>query len=218
MYPNGISESVWIDNHRVSRQLLRLIRREATWGYVVYRTTYTPESNTQFPKVLEMLETWIKREIYKDLNDLENADPAPNNEIWARHRFTVIEDENALNGATIDTVRAHFEQWVEDKCQRDMWNKYRICMVIDDDILQRLVDVPTPEQHAEQHGDGCLQEIEKWYVKVIEPFFDPYNAAQDYEGWMNCSVYVLVRLWHLMDAGMDMETWFSAAEDGVYLG
>ncbi|KAL5364458.1 hypothetical protein BJX96DRAFT_157391 [Aspergillus floccosus] len=192
----------WRDRHRESRRRLADLREE-TWGWVVYRTTY--KSDAMFQRAIDIISSWIKRAVYRDLYDtygVPNPDPTPNNQLWARHRLTIIEDSPVLDGASLDVVRSHFESWVEQKDRRDRWNKYRVCMVIDEETLELLVNkVPLAEAHAEMHGEGCVEHLSEWYVKVLEPFPDFEDQNEDYEGWMNCSVYALVYLWDGLDDG-----------------
>lgn len=74
-------------------------------------------------------------------------------------------------------------------------------MVIDQEILHLPNEVPSTEKHAEMHGLHCVKEVKEWYVKVVEAFSDPEETegVEEYKGWMNCSIYTLVRLWHSMD-------------------
>jgi hypothetical protein len=130
--------------------------REETWGWVVYRTTY--RSDPAFHKAIEILTSWIKAGVYEDLNEygLENPDPTPNDQLWARHQLTVIEEGGTLDGASLDIVRGHFEGWVKAQDKQDTWNKYRACLVIDEAAVQRLGEAMTPEEHQEKHGERCL--------------------------------------------------------------
>lgn len=89
-----------IDFNRTSRRMLQDMR-EKTWGWVVYRTTY--RSDPAFRKAIEILTSWIERGVYKDLPEcgLENPDPTPNDQPWARHQLTVIEEPATLDGCGV---------------------------------------------------------------------------------------------------------------------
>jgi hypothetical protein len=92
-------------------------------------------------------------------------------------------------------------------------------MVIDEEILQLLNEVPSAEEHAEMHDLYCTEEIQKWYVKVVEAFPDPeeIEEVEEYDGWMKCSIYALVRLWDSMDDGINMVDLFCDIGDGVFV-
>lgn len=221
MYLEPARDQVQADRHRFSRKLLAYVRerRQDTWGWVVYRTTY--KSDAAFSRAIDVLNSWIKAEVYRDADPrssgVQNPDPTPNNELWACHRLTIMDDPATLDGASIEDVRSHFESWVEGQGQRDLWNKYRVCMVLDDEILSLLAQVPTAEEHAERHG-RCGEEINKWYVKVVEAFPDPDEGegVEGWEGWMYCSVFALVRLWDTMGDGAFMVHFFCDNEEGVF--
>jgi hypothetical protein len=87
----------------------------------------------------------------------------------------------------------------------DRWNKYRVCMMIDDEVLELLVNkVLLAEEHKKTHDMDCVKEIDAWYVKVIEAFPEADEGNEDYEGWMKCSLYTMVRLWWSMGDATNM--------------
>jgi hypothetical protein len=217
MYSIPGLNQITLDRSRQSRQILADVRerRQESWGWVVYRTTY--KSDPAFGKAISIINSWIKREVYQDMHTmgLQDADPTPNNELWACHRLTIMEDPERLNGASIRDVRSHFESWVEGQGMRDRWNKYRVCMMIDDEVLELLVnEVPLAEEHKEMHGVRYVEEINTWYVKVIEAFPEADEGDEDYEGWMKCSLYTMVRLWSSMGDATNMVNFWYRIEDG----
>ncbi|KAJ9285924.1 hypothetical protein DTO021C3_6485 [Paecilomyces variotii] len=205
-----------IDFNRTSRRMLQDMR-EKTWGWVVYRTTY--RSDPAFHKAIEILTSWIKAGVYEDLHEygLENPDPTPNDQLWARHQLTVIEEPAMLNEASFDAVRGHFEGWVEAQDKQDAWNKYRACLVMDEVAVKRLGEAMMPEEHREKHGERCYAELRKWFVPVVEAFPELGEEEEtDFEGWMNCSVFNLIRLWTSLGDGMYMEDASNEVQDGAY--
>ncbi|KAJ5859428.1 hypothetical protein N7534_004705 [Penicillium rubens] len=194
-----------IDFNRTSRCMLQDMREE-TWGWVVYRTTY--RSDPAFHKAIEILTSWIKAGVYEDLNEygLENPDPTPNDQLWARHQLTVIEEGARLTGL----------RWVKAQDKQDTWNKYRACLVIDEAAVQRLGEAMTPEEHQEKHGERRYTELRQWFLPAVEAFLELEEGETDFEGWMNCSVFNLIRLWTSLDDGMYMEDASNEVQDGVY--
>ncbi|KAF4170523.1 hypothetical protein CNMCM8694_004772 [Aspergillus lentulus] len=183
MFPLPARHQTLLDRDRLSRRMLSDIRerRQESWGWVVYHTTY--KSDPAFCKAIDVINSWIKREVYLDLrySGVQDPDPTPNDELWACHRLTIMDDSQTLNGATIEDVRSHFQSWVEGQGQKDMWNKYRICMVIDEEILQLLNEVPSAEEHAEMHDLYCTEEIQKCSSLIlVRPRVD--LLAQDRRG------------------------------------
>lgn len=41
--------------------------------------------------------------------------------------------------------------------------------------------------------------VRKWYVKVVEPWWDVDNAPEQYEGWIKESLFGLFEFWHYME-------------------
>jgi hypothetical protein len=199
-----------IDFNRTSRRMLQDIREES-WGWVVYRTTY--RSDPAFHKAIEILTSWIKAGVYEDLHEygMENPGPTLNDQLWARHQLTAIEEPGTLDGASLDTVRGHFEGWVKAQDKQDTWNKYRACLVMDEAAVQRLGEAMTPEEHREKHG-----ELRQWFLPAVEAFPELEEGETDFEGWMNCSVFNLIRLWTSLGDGMYMEDASNEVQDGVY--
>lgn len=39
---------------------------EPTWGYTIYRKTYTPQSNAAFPRMVDLTTKYMKNAFYKD--------------------------------------------------------------------------------------------------------------------------------------------------------
>jgi hypothetical protein len=107
---------------------------------------------------------------------------------------------------------------VEGQGQRGKWNKYHVCIVINEEVLQVLNTEPSAGEHAEMHGLYCVKEVKEWYVKVVEAFPDPEETegVEEYEGWMNYSIYTLVRLQHSIDNAINMVDIFCNTEDGFF--
>ncbi|CAG7991152.1 unnamed protein product [Penicillium salamii] len=191
------------------------------WGFVIYRTTYSAESDTLFPDAIRFIEGCIKEEFFAEADRCTPNEPS---EIWAKHRSTIVQDPAQFDGASLETIRAHFETWVEAQSLRDSWTKWRMCMIIDEESLQTLKDAP-----IEALEDGTLDDTDKdlRYVKVLEAFptMDKYDT---FPGWMKCWPYVLFDLWSMMGDGDEMRGSFCRIEDpdddedfpfpGVYCG
>jgi hypothetical protein len=65
---------------RHSRRFLGLYRFAPAWGFVIYRTVYTPESDVLWPRIMEKLEAFIYKSIWYDVNNAAPdapLDPSP---------------------------------------------------------------------------------------------------------------------------------------------
>ncbi|KAJ5790472.1 uncharacterized protein N7518_007483 [Penicillium psychrosexuale] len=80
------------------------------WGFVIYRITYSAESDTLFPDAIRVIEGCIKQEFFQETKEYPPNEP---NEIWAKHRSTIVQDPVRFNGASLEDIRAHFEAWVD---------------------------------------------------------------------------------------------------------
>ncbi|KAH8591772.1 hypothetical protein B0O99DRAFT_631624 [Bisporella sp. PMI_857] len=84
---------------------------DPTWGYTIFRTVYTPASDTQFPLCLRKLDSWIKHEIYEEFNRPSRwprnaTDPVlrieSNDEMYSRYKNEVVENRERLDGADVE--------------------------------------------------------------------------------------------------------------------
>jgi hypothetical protein len=65
------------------------------WGYVIYRTTYSSESNASSQGAVRYIEACIKRQFLEECTLLLREDV---NQIWANHRSTIMEDPKQFDG------------------------------------------------------------------------------------------------------------------------
>ncbi|KAJ5143147.1 uncharacterized protein N7515_001934 [Penicillium bovifimosum] len=185
------------------------------WGYVIYRTTYSAESDTLFPDAIRYIEACIKRDFFSE-NENDPTDEA--NEIWAKHRSTIMQDPEQFNGTSLEAIRAHFEAWVNAQGRRDNWTKFRMCMIIDDESLQTLkgTSVETLENERPEDLDNELR-----CVKVLEAF-PIMDELDTFPGWMRCWTSALWDLWTMMGDGDEMRQLFDSIDgfpfEGVYCG
>ncbi|CAI7662919.1 unnamed protein product [Penicillium discolor] len=187
------------------------------WGYVIYRTTFSVESNTLFPGAIKCIEAYIKQAFFQENKEYPINEP---NGIWAKHRSTIVQDPAQFNGVSLEAIRAHFEAWVNAQGMRDEWTKWRMCMIIDEESLQTLkgtkgTSVEALENERPENSDNELR-----CVKVLEPF--PYMDQYDkFPGWMKCW-NALWDLWAMMGDGDEMRRLFDCIDafpfEGVYCG
>ncbi|CAG8397363.1 unnamed protein product [Penicillium salamii] len=154
-----------------TQRLHTAVRGEAKWGYVIYRTTYTPQSDIFFPKIIALLNDNIKHELFAECGltkkyQAQNAKLTAYDEIWTHHLPILMENQAQFDNASIDSVQAHFRSWVHDMQQKDQNVLYPMCIVIDEESLQEFVDASFPDDHLEE---GRLNQPLR-YVKVIKAF------------------------------------------------
>lgn len=82
----------------------RTFKPNGPWGLVVYRTAYS--NDAAWNRMLD--------ELHDSLEGLP-YEPAPNPELYHRHRFEIMDDQSQFEGATIDALREKFSAWVRDE-------------------------------------------------------------------------------------------------------
>ncbi|KAL4867512.1 hypothetical protein BDV12DRAFT_171324 [Aspergillus spectabilis] len=143
-----------------------------TWGFVIYRTTYTPQSNLQFPKLLDIFQANIQRRISTELEPSSyiGHSRADNELLMARYR-PVVMDNPKFNKLSIPEVRSHFEAWVglpdqvmDDDIRPD--EQKSACLVIDEEVMEVLADAKPYRRE-----DYPVSVIRHW-VKAVEAYPD----------------------------------------------
>ncbi|KFY44705.1 hypothetical protein V494_01361 [Pseudogymnoascus sp. VKM F-4513 (FW-928)] len=102
---------------------MRLNPRDEKWGFTIYRTVYTPDSDAQFRSALDKIKTCyeisLREELRSDISirsyEMEHGgparplfDPAPCDQVESQYGPLVIEDKEVWDGASIEDVRSHF--------------------------------------------------------------------------------------------------------------
>ena len=65
-------------------------------------------------------------------------------------------------------------------------------------------------------GSAVYTELRQWFLPAVEAFPELEEGETNFEGWMNCSVFNLIRLWTSLGDGMYMEDASNEVQDGVY--
>ncbi|KAL3421766.1 hypothetical protein PVAG01_05922 [Phlyctema vagabunda] len=188
---------------------------QATWGFVIFRTVYTPESDTRFPVFLERLGAYVKESIDAELRPTPYMAPstqpaldsAPNEEMKRRFVNEVVQDR-ALDGAGTDEVRAAFTRWLEGRgvhvAVDQLYAQHRVCIMVDDEVLTSVA--AAPEDPSQDY------DLEAVWVKVVE-----YLAPEESEwpGWLKVALSALNYFWFNIFAGEEVEDMYEAAvEEG----
>lgn len=129
-----------------TQRLHAAVKCEATWGYVIYRTTYTSQSNTAFPQIVDLLNSYIKDELFSEYTLAKKGstgtEPTPYHEIWSHHLPVIMADPAHFDGASTEWIQDHFQSWVNSRQKPDQANLYPTCIVIDEESLQEYVNAP----------------------------------------------------------------------------
>lgn len=146
--------------------------RPYSWGFTIFRTVYTPESDETFPKAIERLKLYAKCFVTEELGlkRLPNKaplDPAPNEELAQRFYCDIVQDAATLDGADIEEIGKRFDAWVNEHLRPEgrkgtLLGRYSVCIMLDqqgiDHVLQ-LCEGPTPRKEYRAQL--------RLYVKVV---------------------------------------------------
>ncbi|KAK3169508.1 hypothetical protein OEA41_008892 [Lepraria neglecta] len=169
-----------------------------TWGYVIYRTTYSSDDN--WAEFLRRLRFHME-----DTFDSYNG-----RDILELFTLTVFSDSSLFDGADTPTIRAHFRQWAEnafraeqqpqdgssgEEVRMGLSPRYQFCVQVDAAALHSVVhDAPAPPA-IDLTKNGWVKLINKsWIPREEDPRARPDpNAYEPIEGvterdvgWMKC--------------------------------
>lgn len=173
-----------------------------TWGYVIYRTTYSSDDN--WAEFLRRLRFQMEATF-----DYFNG-----RDILELFTLTVFSDSSLFDGADTPTIRAHFRQWAENAFRTEQQPqdgsggeevragfspRYQFCVQVDAAALHSVVhDAPAPPA-IDLTKKGWVKLINKSWIPLEEdprarparP--DPNDAYEPIEGvterdvgWMKC--------------------------------
>lgn len=91
------------------------------WGYAVYRTTYTPESDTMFPIALQKLDDWVEAEF-------ENAPilPGEKGPMMSSFRNKIVDDKALFDGFTVPDIYQHWQDFIRSESRDHFVGSARI--------------------------------------------------------------------------------------------
>ena len=127
--------------------------RDYTWGFRIYRTTYArPDSDARFAKAIEVLNEYLRFACFscveKRHKDAPPADGKANEQLWTHLRNEIVEDRELLEGVSADPAKILelAQDWVhhDRKAQTQDSPRYRFCLVIDDEVIDHLLQLPLP--------------------------------------------------------------------------
>lgn len=164
-----------------------------TWGPIVYRTTYVPESNQLMPLFLRGLNDQIREALPRDL---------PGNQkqmdmLERTYASKVFSDRDAYDNADERTIREAFRSWKISLAlpSIELPARLRFCLVIDDASLSKLTTVRDDARLAEKEAD-----VSSCPIKIIEENYPDahrrsVNELLDYPGWTSIALSALVEVY-----------------------
>ena len=174
-----------------------------TWGYVIYRTTYS--SDDDWVEFLRRLRFRMER----------TFDRCNGRDILDAFTLTVFSDRSLFDGADTSSIRAHFRQWAENAFRAEQQQqqpqdasvvggggeqvrigqspRYRFCMQVDEAALHSVVhDAPAPPA-PDATKKGWVKLIDKSWIPIAEDprarpdpnVYEPIEGVNERDvGWM----------------------------------
>jgi len=207
-------------HERECETFLRRLHPGSTWGYTLYRTTYTPESDAHWPSIIALLSSYIRSSIEFDLCapkihpefyvGCAPCDPEPNRKVREMFRWDVVSNAAQFDGATIDDVRVHFRDRMARRPNDPHWK----CLVVDEEVFQLLKGRPLAKPDE-------VDNEEAWIKAVDKSWRGPEDSDRPgYEGWIGVQLGMLWEWWILAE-GDPYEMWWDGNADGkpgIYTG
>jgi hypothetical protein len=173
---------------------------EPTWGFYVFLTDYDQATRDNIPRAME---NWVKaiqrglRPRYPDQSKIYS------DEAFRRLRLDLVDDEEALNHASIDRVRECFRALVRSFQLADGENEWagrprnRTCLVLDAQNVQMLADLTFSE------GEDDFEQIRVFlhcHVTAIDIDWQrPEMTRNNWRGVRKLEIINLERRYHMLD-------------------
>ncbi|OQN99437.1 hypothetical protein B0A48_14414 [Cryoendolithus antarcticus] len=166
-----------------------------TWGYYVFLTSYTPATREKLTRALENL-----CEVQTHTINVECTLPVFADEAIKRFQLDLVDDQNTLEDASDDRVRAVFRAIIrgldltDDETVIPPPARNLVCLVLDEPAVDMLSDL---RLHKDSKRD--FAGFEGKTVKAIEIRWErPQRSRSSYRGVGRVSVNGLLRLYNLM--------------------
>ncbi len=187
------------EGREANRQLTRFLESlgRGQWGFVLYHTVFTAESDKEVPLAIEKLEAFVKKEVELDLKGTQ-LDPRTNERVCEKWQVEVVE----ARGRGLEGVRELFlERLREGKRARP------VCILLDEKGVRALMD-------TDVDGDEDL------FLTLVDGGWVPRTGDPNYPGWMKVSARILMRLYNVLGTNSLWQNWCVLREidkDGAYV-
>jgi hypothetical protein len=190
------------------------------WGYIIYRTVYTAESDELWPLAMDKLakirDYSIDSDIHADIREKEPEDEEPDADaerlVKETYKDVIFSDKQFWDGASIEQVRHHFAEYLRASKGRGT-GRFEGCLFIDEWSLKSIVATPDPQP-------WLGGEIPEWFgqpwgfVGMIDGRYPENRYEPGYTGYMRVDVF---SLWELYDdlRRQNMQELCTSVPDGL---
>ncbi|OAA55483.1 hypothetical protein ISF_07994 [Cordyceps fumosorosea ARSEF 2679] len=144
-----------------------------SWGLTILRTVYTADSDVSFPLVVKRIDEYLRQWITKSTtpttasSTISDLAAQSGEELLARLSHTILEDRQALDGATLEADYAAFQDWVQQNGDSESHNsRYRIALVIDQQSLDDTMKLPEAgsDVYYKEKLVSCCKGLTRWGI------------------------------------------------------
>lgn len=194
-------------------------RGDFTWGYRIYRTTYTKtNSDADFAKAIEVLNAYMrdeclsyaKRKDDSDEEDKSGNDDKASQQLVQRLRNEIIQDRELLEGAEPAKITKLAQDWVHSRPGAKVYHspQYRYFIVVDEEVIEHLLRLPMPP--AYERSVPAIYSVKLYDAEfgLDDAYFGDEESSDededdgmcseeddDYRGWFWIPASALVWLW-----------------------
>lgn len=204
-YSNNWLKAPWFKQtkRRTTRFLYPSVDSKFPWGYIVYRTVYTTESDELWPiamdKLAKVMNHSIDSELHTEIRYKESEDPEPDANaerlVKETHKDVIFSDKQFWDGASIEQVRQHFSEYLRASRGQGT-GRFEGCLLIDERSLKSIVASPDPQPWL--GGRRPRKPSQPWgFVGMIDGRYPENRYEPRYTGYMRVEI---LSLWSLYNA------------------
>jgi hypothetical protein len=200
-----------------SRPLSRKHDRSGTWGWIIYRTVYTPESHEHWEEFKKHLDDLI-------LSDFEgfhcDADPGSLNVGRENYCNYILEDEQRFKNASPEDLEVHFQQFTAETPDIDRDSRYsatwKAFLIVDEKAFNCVLSAPVQKKAMFRQTGARMQDYiitavarqpdpdnvyydedtgEERILDEDEPDYEHINSPPSWPGQIQVSAVVLYTFW-----------------------
>ncbi|KAJ5126677.1 hypothetical protein N7448_007456 [Penicillium atrosanguineum] len=200
-----------------------------TWGPVIYRTSYGPDSKRLLIIFLRCLNNAVNRSLHRIMTG------STEQLLLMEKAYTskVFNAKHTYSGCKVEGVREAFRNFKASLAipATDLPSRLRVCLMVDDDVLEHMMSVLGSSAVPEQHTDigSCWVRVvednfpdarfgDQPYVKSVD--FDEVDGVGDYRGlYQGWTMVALSALVEVFDGLRQMKYLVEYHREGrIYLG
>ncbi|CEO59510.1 hypothetical protein PMG11_04184 [Penicillium brasilianum] len=221
-YSNNWLKSPWIKQTKrhPRRFLYPSVPSSFPWGYIIYRTVYTAESDELWPiamnKLARVMNNSIDSDLHAELRYKEPEDPEPDADaerlVKEAHKNVVFSDKQFWNGASIEQVRRHFSEYLHASKGRGA-GRFEGCLFIDEQSLKSIINSPEPQPWFGEREPK--QRSQPWgFVGMVDGRYPENRYEPHYTGYMRVEILSLWSLYYEFQM-KDMQELCPSVSDGL---